>query len=98
MLFEFVARAKSNSQIVARLDNQDDLKVLMTITGDVISGANNHKVIINIPRLQYRATPINVNGDVITFAVSTVVFYDATLDNPWEATVVNDVPTYLVSS
>lgn len=96
--FEFVARAKTNSSIITRLINQTDLKALLTITGAQLSGVHNHSVIINIPRLRYRAAPINVAGDVITFAVSTVVMYDPGLDNPWEVTVKNEVPAYLVSS
>jgi len=95
VLLEIVFRAKVGTQVQTRLENQSDLKALMTITGDTIGGGQSHKLIINIPRLRYRAAPVNTNGDVITYAVSTVVMYDAGLDNPWEATVINTTSSYL---
>lgn len=97
VLLEFVANA-SVGTFHTRLEASTLLSLLMTITGDTISGGNTHALIINTPQLKYRAIAIGTDGDQITFAVSTVVFYDQGLANPWEVTVRNTTAAYLVSS
>jgi hypothetical protein len=98
VLFEFVARASSTSALHARLEAGTELYALLTIDGATISGANEHKLIIRMPRMKYRAVPIQVDGDQIVFAASAIVFYDTGLANPFEVEVHNDIASYLVSS
>lgn len=100
VVFEFVVRASADNTLFTRLDGSIETSALLTIVGATISGSNPHELILNIPRLKYRAVPIGTDGDLITFQVQTVVFWDPQpgLENPWEATVINTTPAYLVSS
>lgn len=98
VLFEFVARASATSNLHARLEAGTELSAVLTIEGSVITGVHKHKLLIRLPRLKYRAVPIQVDGDQIVFAASAVILYDTTLANPWEAEVQNEVTAYLVSS
>lgn len=98
VLFEFVARASASSPLHARLEAGTELYALLTVEGSNISGANDHALVIRMPRMKYRAVPIQVDGDQIVFAVSAIVFYDTDLANPFEVEVVNDIASYLVSS
>jgi hypothetical protein len=98
VVLEFVVKATSSNTYFTRLEGSIETAAVLTLTGSLISGVNSHKVSINIPRLKYKAIPIGADGDVIIYTIQAVVFYDAGLQNPFEVTVVNDVPSYLVSS
>lgn len=101
VLVEFVARANATNgdEFIDRIEQQEDLTAVFELEGgEIASSGINHYLKIDIPRLNYRAIPIQVDGDVITFAISTIVFYDATMANPFEVTVRNEVAAYLVSS
>lgn len=99
VMLEFVVRAKSDSTVLDKLEAQDDLEAVLTMEGGEIGvSGQNHTFIVTIPRLNYKAAPIQTDGDVIVFAVSAIVFYDAGLANPFEITVINDTAAYLVSS
>ena len=65
---------------------------------DINAVPSANQVIINIPKYKYRAIPIGSDGDLVTYSIQTAVMYDDTLANPFEVTVVNDTPAYLVSS
>lgn len=97
VLLEFVVNATSTN-FQTRLEASTLMAARFTVTGPIISGANRHSMVINIPRLKYRAIPFGTDGDQITYALSTVVFYDQGLANPFEITVVNTTAAYLVSS
>jgi hypothetical protein len=99
VVLEFVVSADATTTLDARLLASTLTTAQLVIEGATISGANKHKLTIDIPQLKYRAVQIGTDGDQIVFAVSTVVFYDAGLANPFRVTVINDVtPAYLVSS
>lgn len=98
VLLEFVVRASSSNTIFTQLEGQVELAANITLTGSEISVGVDHEVFINVPRLRYRAIPIGADGDLVTYSVQTVVMYDDTLANPFEITVVNTTPSYLVSS
>ncbi len=98
VVLEFVVRADNSTTLFTRLEGDTLLRMVMTFTGSVISGSNRHKLVITVPRLKYRAVPIGTDGDLITYQVQTVVFYDGTDLNPFQVRVVNDVPAYLVSA
>lgn len=98
VMLEWVVRASADNTVFTRLEGLVELAALITLTGADINGVDNHKVVVNVPRLKYRAVPIGTDGDVITYSLTTVVFYDDTLANPFELTVVNDNATYLVAA
>ena len=98
ILLEFTVRASASNTLFTQLEGQVELAAQITLTGATINGTDDNTVSINIPRLRYRAVPIGSDGDVITYSVQTVILYDDTLLNPFEITVVNETPAYLVAS
>jgi hypothetical protein len=100
VLLEFVVRAGSSVTLFTRLEGLVELEATITLTGADINttGPDANMVIINVPKMMYRAVPIGADGDIITYSVSTVIFYDDTLANPWEVTVQNDTTAYLTPS
>jgi len=98
VVLEWVVRASSDNTLFTRLQGSIETAAKITLTGSVINASASHKVVVNIPKLQYRAVPIGADGDVITYTVQAVMFYDATLENPFEVTVINTTPSYLASS
>lgn len=93
---EWVVRASADNTVFTRLEGMVELSAVITLNGgDIGIGPNDHEVIINVPKLKYRAVPIGSDGDVVIFSISTAVIYDDTLANPYEVTVVNDQATYL---
>lgn len=98
-MLEFqVAANATNGQYITRLEQQTNVGAVLRLQGDLISGANHHSFEIDIPAMQYSAVPIAADGDLIVYNVTAMVFYDAALDNPFEITIVNVTPTYIVSS
>ncbi|CAN5608194.1 hypothetical protein BH24ACT15_BH24ACT15_34870 [soil metagenome] len=97
-MLEWVVRAGSGVTLFENLEQQVELAAKVTLTGTDINATDANQVIVNVPRLMYRAVPIGSDGDIITYALSTVVFYDDTLANPWEVTVTNDVAEYLTAA
>lgn len=95
ILLEWVVRAGSDVTIFQRLEGLVELAATITLTGADINGTDSHKVIIDVPRLMYRAVPIATDGDMIVYNVSTVVFMDDTLVDPWQVTVQNTDAAYL---
>mgnify|MGYP006175265481 CR=1 FL=1 len=89
--------AGSSVSIFDNLEQQIALAAQITLTGPTINGTDSHQVVINVPNLMYTAIPIGSDGDIITYSLSTVIFYDDTLANPWEVTVVNDQADYLTT-
>lgn len=97
-LLEWVIRASASNTLFTNLEGQVELAAQITLVGGEINPTDDHQVLINVPRLVYKAIPIGADGDIITYSVSTVVLYDDTLANPWEVTVQNDQATYLVAA
>jgi hypothetical protein len=99
IMLEFqIASSATSSQHIERLMDQDNVGAVLTLQGDLISGAYYHRFSVNIPSLQYSAIPIAADGDLIVYNVTALVFYDEGLDNPFEITIVNETSAYLVSS
>lgn len=99
VVLEFqVSASPTNGAYLTRLEGQTNVAATLQLIGNLISGANYHKVLINIPAMQYKAVPIAADGDLIVYNISAIVFYDVGIANPFQITVVNDVPVYLVSS
>lgn len=95
-MLEWVVRASASNTVFTRLEGQVELAAKITLTGAAINGTDNNSMIIDVPRLMYRAVPIGSDGDIITYALSTVLFQDDTLVNPWQVTVLNNTPAYLL--
>jgi hypothetical protein len=98
VLFEFVTRADNLQTFFDAMEDRTEIAATLEFEGGVISGANNHKLTLDLPRLRYRAVPIGTDGDLITYQVQAVLLYDSTMLNPFEVTVVSDETGYLVSS
>jgi len=98
VLLEWVVRASADNTIFTQLEGLVNLSAQITLAGPAIAGAASHQVIINVPQLNYRAIPIGVDGDLITYSLTTVIKYDDTLMNPFEVIVVNEEPAYLIAS
>lgn len=98
VLLEFTVRASSDNTLFTQLEGLVELSATITLTGAAIDIGNDHQVIIRIPKYKYRAIPIGSDGDLVIYNVSTSVMYDDVLANPFEITVVNTTPEYLVSS
>lgn len=107
VMFEFTVRSDATNGYFARLEGSQEMYSLLTLIGDVISTGStlNHKLIIELSRVKYKAVAIAQSNDVITYHVTGVVFFDANQGtntslpgNPYKVTIVNDTPAYLVSS
>lgn len=94
-LLEFVVRADDQTTLFTRLEQQVEMEATMTFTGDTISGANSHKLVVSMPRMRYRAIPIGTDGDLVIYQVQTLLMYDSTLLNPFEVKVTSDQTGYL---
>jgi hypothetical protein len=97
-LLEFTVRADASDDLFDRLEGRTEMEAELIFTGGVISGANAHKVTLDLPRIRYRAVPIGTDGDLIVYNVQGLLLYDGTMLNPFEVTVVNVTPAMLVSS
>ena len=97
-MLEFVVNAAHDSALHAALEASTPMEAVLEIEGATISGANSHKLTITVPKYKYRAAPIGADGDIMTYQVSTVIFYDATLANPFEVEVVNQTAEYLTEA
>jgi hypothetical protein len=98
VVFEFTVRADANTTLFTRLEGSTELEATLTFEGATISGANEHKLILSIPTMKYRAVPISTDGDLVVFNVQAAVFYDGDDDNPFTVTVVNTTPAYATAS
>lgn len=99
VVLEFqVAATATSASYLNTMANRGEVDAILTLTGDLISGSNYHKVIINIPRFQYRQVPIAADGDLTVYNLSAVILYDDGLANPFEVTVINNIPAYLAAS
>lgn len=98
VVFEFVARADDLTTLFDRLEDRTEVTATLTFEGGVISGANNHSLIIRMPRIRYQRVPIGTDGDLIVYNVMGLMLYDGDLENPFEVTVISDETGYLVSS
>lgn len=98
-VLEWVVRASADNTIFTQMEGLVNLAAEITLTGAAIEGSSAfHQVKINVPQINYRAIPIGVDGDLITYSIQTVIRYDDALQNPWEVTVQNETDEYLVAS
>jgi hypothetical protein len=98
VLLEWVVRASSDNTIFTQLEGLVNLSAKITLTGAAIAGSAFHEVVIDVPAINYRAIPIGVDGDLITYSVQTVIRWSDDLQNPYEVSINNDTPEYLVAS
>lgn len=100
VMLEYVVKASSSNTLFTRLEGQVELAAMLTLTGADINttGPDANQMVIDVPRTMYKAVAIGADGDIITYSVSTVIFYDDTLANPFQITVQNDTPAYLVAA
>lgn len=99
VLLEFVVTASStNHTYFTRLEANTDVYTKLVLEGALITGVIYHTLTIEIPHMKYRAIPIAADGDIITYAVQGVIFYDVEFANPLKVTVINDTAAYLASS
>lgn len=98
VLVEWVIKASRDTSLFTRLEGLVEMTANITLIGAMVNDVDFHQIEINIPRTIYKAIPIGADGDVVTFSVSTVIFWDDTLANPYEITVQNDIPAYLASA
>jgi len=99
VMLEWVIRASADNTIFTQLEQLVNLAATIPLTGAAITGSSAyHEVKINVPQINYRAIPIGVDGDLITYSLQTVIRWDDTLQNPWEVTIKNDTDQYLAAS
>jgi Phage tail tube protein len=78
-----------------RFRSQSEIAAKIELTGALISGAFNHKITIEIPKLRYTAFPINVGGvEAITAQVEGVAKYDPASTHAMKITLVNTKESY----
>ena len=99
VVLEFVVTAQPTADsLFTRLDGAISSGVLINCQGALIGGSSYHRMMISVPNMKYKAIPIGADGDLITYSVQAVVFYDSLMANPFEVTVVNTTAAYLASS
>jgi hypothetical protein len=98
VMFEAVITATNPNAAVffGRLEAATETSALLTVTGDTISGGNANKLIISLTKLKYKTVEIAADGDIVTYHITGVVFFDAAQGtntglpgNPYTVTVVN---------
>lgn len=78
-----------------RFRNQEEIAAKIELTGGVISGSENYKLTVDLPKLRYTAFPINVGGaESITAQVEGTAKYDNATANAMKITLVNSVASY----
>jgi hypothetical protein len=78
-----------------RFRNQTEISASIVLTGALISGSQNFKLLIEIPKLRYTAFPINVGGaETITAQVTGQAKYDATSAYAMRVTLTNTKASY----
>jgi hypothetical protein len=78
-----------------RFRNQNEVAAKIELVGDLISGAYNHKLTVDIPKFRYTSFPINVGGGgVITASASGVAKYDAASAHAIKITLINTKSAY----
>ena len=100
MVLEFVVQApNTNNQIFVDLETATEVDVNLLVEGDEIASSGFfHSLEIDFPQLNYRAIPIGADGDLITYSIQAVIFYDQGIGNPFTLVVQNEFATYLASS
>jgi hypothetical protein len=74
---------------------QNEVPLKIEFIGPVISGANNYKITIDIPKFHFNAFPINVDGaGALTAQVDGVAEYDPTSLYGMKVTLVNSKVSY----
>lgn len=97
VLFEAVVTATSSTQYHGWLEGNSLQAATLTIDGASINAGYKHQLKIELPQLKYRAVPIQTDGDLITYSIQTVVFYDSGITAPYRVTVQTDQTSYLVT-
>jgi hypothetical protein len=78
-----------------RFRAQNEVAAKIELVGGVISGAENFKLTIDIPKLRYSAFPINVGGsETITAQVEGTAKYDNVSAHAMKITLVNSKESY----
>jgi hypothetical protein len=74
---------------------QNEVPLKIELTGDVISGANNYKMIIDVPKFRFAAFPINVDGaGEIATQVDGSAKYDPAALHAMKITLINSMAAY----
>lgn len=74
---------------------QNEVPLKIELTGGVISGANNYKITVDIPKFRFNSFPINVDGTgAITVQVDGTGKYDFTNLYGMKVTLVNSKASY----
>jgi hypothetical protein len=74
---------------------QNEVPLKIELTGDVISGANNYKMIIDVPKFRFAAFPINVDGaGAIATQVDGSAKYDPAALHAIKITLINSTASY----
>lgn len=74
---------------------QNEVPLKIELTGGVISGANNYKITIDVPRFRFNSFPINVGGTgAITVSAEGAGKYDFTNLYGMKVTLVNTKVSY----
>jgi hypothetical protein len=99
VMLEMQLQAGTSNTIFEWLEQNTLLSAQFTLNGgEIASSGIDHEVLVVVPRLRYATIPISADGDLITFAVATSVFYDQTEANPFSLRVRNSTAGYLASS
>ncbi len=78
------------------LENNQELKAILTAEGETISGSYKHKLVITIPKLRYRTALIAEEGHKLVYRLDCNLFYDSSLSGPLELKVTNTQSSYLI--
>ncbi len=100
VVLEFVIQApNTDNAIFTALEAATEVDVNLLVTGDQIGSSGFYNSLeIDFPQLNYRAVAIGADGDLITYSIQAVIFYDQGIGNPFTVTVRNSTAAYLVSS
>lgn len=93
VVLEFVVDLTTSNLPFERLEGNVLLSARLTVEGST----SPHEIEVYCPQIKYRTVPIGTDGDRITLAISTVVFYDNNEANPFTARVVNTTASYLTT-
>ena len=99
IVLEFVMQAGTSNVIFDWLEQATELSSKFTLfAGKIGATAYDHLAEVTIPQMQYIQIPIAADGDLITFGVTSQVFYNQAEGNPFVLRVQNSTPGYLAAS
>ncbi len=94
--FNFALELEESDDVgLDHLESGQELKAILSTTGDLIEDTSYHQLILTIPKLKYSLVPIGIEDQKQVYSLECNVFYDSGISGPIELKVTNTQASYL---